>query len=334
MKLKIPQPISAGIILSYTCSSQCKHCIYYSSPKWKGNWMEEELLIETLEILSDMIKRSSFISFNYGIHFSGGEPFLNFELLLKAVEKAKKLNYTPILVETNAIWCTKEKTVLEKLEALKKAGLDGILISVNPFLLEYVPFKRTELAIRCASQVFSNKVLIYQEIFYYEFKKLNISGTLFLHEYLKRGGYGLYYAELLPVGRACYELSFLFKKYPSEVFFGKNCKTELLNPYHVHIDNYGNYITGFCAGLSLGHISELKSLVKEGMDLKKKPLLHILMQDIKLLYQIAVNEYGYQPLSQGYISKCHLCLDIRKFLVSKNVNFQELSPKEYYQQVI
>ncbi|MDW8135808.1 MAG: radical SAM protein [Thermodesulfobacterium sp.] len=331
MKLKIPKPISAGIILSYKCSSQCKHCLYYSSPLWKGDWMEEELLTETLEILSTLVKRSSFLSFNYGVHLSGGEPFLNFELLLKAVKIAKKLKISPILVETNAVWCLREDLSLEKLRTLKEVGLDGILISVNPFLLEYVPFKRTKLAIDCAFRIFSEGVLIYQEVFYHEFKRLNIEETLPLKNYLEKSGYGLYFAELLPMGRACYELSFLFKKYPPEVFFGKNCKAELLSPYHVHVDNYGNYLTGFCAGLSLGHITELKSLVEEGINLKKKPLLDLLLQDIKLFYQMAVKEFGYQPPEEGFISKCHLCLDIRRFLVSKGANFQELVPKEYYQ---
>lgn len=329
-RVRLPCPISAGVILSYRCTSRCKHCIYFCSPFWKDNWMEEDLLFETLEILSRMVKRSPLLSFNYGIHFSGGEPFLNFDLLVEAVYKAKKLNFSPILVETNAMWCIKKDEALSKLKKLKEAGLDGILISVNPFLVEHVSFKRTKLAVECASEIFPNGVLIYQTIFYHEFIKQGLEGTLSLEEFLKKASYTLAYAKILPMGRACYELSFLFKKYPPQAFFGKNCSLELLSPIHVHVDNYGNYITGFCAGISWGHITELPIYTKEGVDLNNKPILRALLTDIKELYHLAQEDFGYQPSEQGYVSKCHLCLEIRKFLVEKNANFQELAPLDYY----
>lgn len=333
MKIRLPSPVSAGVMLSYKCSSKCKHCIYFSSPLWSADWMKEDLLYETLKILSKMIKRSPFLSFNYGIHFSGGEPSLNFDLLLKAIEMAKSMGFSPILVETNAVWCIKKEETLFKLKQLKEAGLDGILISVNPFLVEHVPFKRTKLAVECAYEIFPDGVLVYQTIFYHEFTKQRLEETLSLDEFLKKAGHTLSYAELLPMGRACYELSFLFKKFPPQAFFGENCSLELLNPVHVHVDNYGNYITGFCAGLSWGHITELPKFLREGIDLSKKPLFKALLRDMKELYYFATEEFGYQPLESGYISKCHLCLDIRKFLVKRGTSFNELLPLEYYKLV-
>jgi hypothetical protein len=41
---------------------------------------------------------------------------------------------------------------------------------------------------------------------------------------------------------------------------------------------------------------------------------------------------GYPELPEGYISKCHLCLDIRKFLVS-TADYPELKPAEFYDQL-
>jgi hypothetical protein len=43
-------------------------------------------------------------------------------------------------------------------------------------------------------------------------------------------------------------------------------------------------------------------------------------------------DVGYQELSEGYVSKCHLCLDIRKYLAS-NGDYDELKPREFYEQL-
>jgi len=38
---------------------------------------------------------------------------------------------------------------------------------------------------------------------------------------------------------------------------------------------------------------------------------------------------GYKR-KEGYINKCHLCLDIRKFLIENNLEFNSLKPVEFY----
>jgi hypothetical protein len=40
-------------------------------------------------------------------------------------------------------------------------------------------------------------------------------------------------------------------------------------------------------------------------------------------------DWGYTESSQGYVSKCDLCLDLRSYLVSQ-ADFEELKPKELY----
>ena len=144
-KLYIPEPVSGGILLSYRCTSECKHCMYACSSKWRGDWISEENLEKILIQLSGKIKRNVFgsdsVGINSGLHFTGGEPFLNFELLLKAVEMAHKLGIPSTFVETNCFWCIDEENAKQKLTQLKDAGLKGILISVNPFILEQVPFE-------------------------------------------------------------------------------------------------------------------------------------------------------------------------------------------------
>jgi len=183
MKLKLPESISGGLLLSYQCNAECCHCMYACSPKWK-DWISEENLEKILNQLASKIKPSPFgaktVSLNYGFHFTGGEPFLNFKLLLKAVEIARELRIPSTFVETNCYWCIDDEITREKLELLKEKGLKGILISVNPFYLEYVPFERTERGIRISQEVFGGNVMVYQLEYYFQFKKLNIRKKLSL----------------------------------------------------------------------------------------------------------------------------------------------------------
>jgi MoaA/NifB/PqqE/SkfB family radical SAM enzyme len=333
--LPIPEPFSGGIFLSYKCTSECRHCMYACSPKWKSDWISVKDLEEVLTQLAAKINKrypAEFkkIGINYGIHFTGGEPFLNFELLLKAVEIASELEIPAMFVETNCFWCVSDEVTRERLTQLKDAGLHGILVSANPFILEYVPFERTERAVRISKELFGENVIVYQEFFYRQFKILNLKSTLSFGSYLQRTGLeSLYYIELIPMGRAPYKLGHLFRKYPAERFFGDSCREELTRSWHVHVDNYCNYITGYCAGISLGDARNLDSICREGVDLDKHPIIKALVMDVKELYKIAI-EFDYKELPNGYISKCHLCMDIRRHIVQRTSEFEELRPKEFY----
>ncbi len=333
-KVKLPGLISGGLLLSYQCNAECRHCMYACSPKWKGR-ISEEQLVTILVQLAGRIKPSPYgpdgVSFNHGLHFTGGEPFLNFQLLLKAAEIAKELNIPSTFVETDCYWCTNDMVTREKLLLLKRAGLKGILISVNPYYLEYVPFERTERGIRAAREIFGENLMIYQLSYYIVFKKLGIKGKYLLEDYLNlvnhedlaRG------VEMFLMGRAAYRLNALYTKYPMERFFDNPCEPSFLRNWHNHFDSYGNYLPGYCGGISLGSCQHLNELLDEGVDLDQHPILRfIIEQDFQGLYHFA-REFGYGELAEGYISKCHLCIDIRKHLSAAG-EFEELRPKEFY----
>lgn len=193
--MRIPRVHSAGLLLSYRCSGACRHCLYASSPGWAPDWIHEEDAEVVLAALSETMRGRYFpgetLGLNKGLHFTGGEPFLNFELLLRLVELAKRFSIPCTFVETNAFWCVGDRSTEERLKALKAAGLDGILISVNPFLLEHVPFERTKRAIRAALSSFGpQNTMVYQDVFYEQFRDLGIEGTVPLEDYLRIGGWG------------------------------------------------------------------------------------------------------------------------------------------------
>lgn len=329
--LFVPRPISAGVILSYECNSMCKHCMYACSPKFRSGWVSEDNLEKILSYLSGKILPSPLgsnrVSLNYGLHFTGGEPFLNFNLLVKAVKLAKKFQIPSTFVETNSFWCMDDKTTYEKLLKLKNFGLNGILISVNPFLIEHIPFERIERNVRLSNEIFGVNTLVYQEEFYRQFKLINLKGTLPFYDYLNKFGYeGLSSAELLPMGRAVYELSSFFQKLPAKYFFKESCKHEITRNWHVHIDSYGNYIPGYCGGISLGSIYS----ISDEINLEDLTIVSLLMKNLESLYSFASHEFNYEERKDGYVSKCHLCLDIRKHIVSQTEKFPELKPIEFY----
>ncbi len=288
-----------------------------------------------LKQLSGKIKPSHYgsdkVSLNYGLPFTGGEPFLNLELLLKAVEIANELGIPSTFVETNCYWAADEETAREKLALLKSKGLKGILISVNPFYLEYVPFDRTARAIKISQELFPGNVMVYQMEYYLQFRELDIKKVLPLEEYLKMVELNDLQrrVELFLTGRAAYQLKDLYPKYNAIYFFDKPCQPPFLRSWHNHIDNYGNYLPGYCGGISLGDAQNLDLICEEGIDANSHPILNFLTaSDFEGLFQFVTRNFGYEEKSEGYVSKCHLCLDIRKHLAREG--FEELAPKEFY----
>ena len=290
-RAKIPQPISGGLLLSYKCSAECRHCMYACSPKWKGDWIAKEDLEEVLSQLAGRIRPSPWgdqaVSLNYGLHFTGGEPFLNFELLVEAVEMAEELKIPSTFVETNCFWCSNDETTRERLRLLKGAGLKGILISVNPFYAEYVPFERTERCIRISQEVFGANVTVYQVAYYNRFKRLGIKERISLEDYLElaKSERLTEQVELFLMGRATRQLREFYPTYPAHRFFNEPCQPPFLREWHNHFDNYGNFMPGYCGGISLGHWRNLDALEREGIDLEEHPVLGFLIAgDMRGLY--------------------------------------------------
>ncbi|MDZ7301525.1 MAG: radical SAM protein [candidate division KSB1 bacterium] len=340
MIYKIPKPISGGLILSYKCNARCRHCMYACSPKWSHDWPSEKELTTILAQLAKYIRPSPYgpelVSVNHGLHFTGGEPFMNFNLLCQAVEIAHALGIPSLFVETNCFWCVNDEITKEKLQILKAKGLHGILISVNPFYLEFIPFERTERGINIAAEIFGRNLMVYQLEYYRRFKKYGITGRVKFQNYLRLEKEEDVFrsVEFFLMGRASYDLEATleryFAKFPANAFFEQPCSPPLLRNWHNHFDNYGNFIPGYCGGISLGDCRDLQRLLVEGIDTNEYPVLKFLLEDDFEGFFRFAEDFGYRALPGGYFTKCHLCTDIRKYLVMKH-DFTELRPKEFYE---
>ena len=321
-------PSELGIILSYQCNAECKHCLYACGREWT-EWMTIGQLKEALDVLSGW-------SHDFQVHHTGGEPFMNFPLLLEAARLTREMGITQF-VETNALWCTNEDRAYDWLGQLSAAGLDGILISCSPFQAEKVPLRRVLLAVEAAGKVFGyGSVGVYQTHCIREVSQFAVDETVPIEAYVERYGaeragrmfWGMY--GLIDSGRASYTLGHLTQKYPPERFRGYNCRRELLYAHHSHFDVYGNYISWFCGGLRMGSWRDFDDMLNRYERRDYPELTGILIDDGPYgLYRFARDKYEYCPLEDGYVGKCHLCVDARKHLSSQG-EFVELQPSQFY----
>lgn len=323
---------SAGIILSYKCNSRCRHCLYCCSPQWK-DWMGVDLLKAIYEgtLASARSRR--------GFHLAGGEAFLNFPLLLQAVELASHYGIPLDYVETNAGWFTDEESAVEKLTQLRDAGLSCLLVSASPFHAEHIPVGKTLGAIRASLRVFGQYgTMVWLPEFLRELTRITDTDTLAFEEYVEAVGLrqarsaAEYGGQLIPGGRSGSTLAHLLPQRPKEAFFGSDCSYELLRSGRGHFDPYGNIITGVCSGISVGDSHDLVSAYRD-FRLADHPIIETLCtRGVEGLYEMASTVYGYVA-RDSYSGQCHLCMDIRRHLVAAGAEYPELAPKEFYAQV-
>ena len=89
--------------------------------------------------------------------------------------------------ETNCFWCTSVEVARERFLELKAAGLEGVLVSANPFVVEHVPFDRVEKGVAAALEVFGERgTLVYHPVYLRALGALGVRGTLKFEDYERR----------------------------------------------------------------------------------------------------------------------------------------------------
>jgi hypothetical protein len=273
------------------------------------------------------------------VHFTGGEPFLHFDLLLEGVRGAVDRGIT-CYVETSASWCLDDEQVQQRFDSLRQAGMQAVLISCSPFHAEKIPPVRTLRAVRASLEVFGARgTIIYLPEYLKVVQQFELERPTPLSRYeeilgeeeagrILWQGYGI-----ISGGRSGYRLGHLVPKYPAEAFEGVTCKRDILYAHHSHFDLYGNYISGFCGGLSIGSWRDVSQVLDDFRDGNYTPLIKVLIERGPLgLAEMALEEYGYKLSCDGYTGKCHLCVDVRRHLVEVG-DFAELRPPGFYEKI-
>jgi hypothetical protein len=133
-----------GIVLTARCNASCAHCSKSYSP-----YRTEHLSLETIFRLMNEaadVDDGEPLSFE----LTGGEPFLEFESLVKVVSHGGRLGATVSCV-TNAFWAVDDERAQAKLSLLYDCGLTALAVSVSRFHVEFVPLHRARRALAVAS---------------------------------------------------------------------------------------------------------------------------------------------------------------------------------------
>ncbi|MBN2426502.1 MAG: radical SAM protein [Calditrichaceae bacterium] len=324
MTLKIANLQSGGLITNYNCTSRCRHCLYACSPRRSKDYITYNQAKENFRKIKSLNCHS--------VHIGGGEPFLNPAGLEKILEAAADCEMNIDYVETNSSWFRDEGQSVKLLLRLKSKGLHTLLISISPFHNEYIPFNKVKGVMKACVQT-GIRVFPWISDFYDEINEFDDCLEHSMHEFTQKFGKdyltdipGRYWIHL--GGRAVSTYRELYPLQPLEDLLspGGHC-SELTDTTHFHADLYGNYIPGLCSGLSI-------KLGDIGAELCKAdyPLINLLYDEgINSFFNHAVNSFNFKP-EQEYLNKCHLCLDIRSFLIlEKNYKSHELQPESFYE---
>jgi hypothetical protein len=325
--LNIQHLQSGGLITNYSCTSQCGHCLYGCSPAREKGYIDEETTQKNFQIMKELGCHT--------IHVGGGEPFLNVEGLQMVLHVAQRTKMGITYVETNSSWCQDEDDAVELLAVLKQQGLSTLLVSISPFHNAYIPFSKVK-AVAGACRRAGISVFPWISDFYSEIDAFDDQKTHEMTEYEKRFGPG--YLKKLPSrywihlgGRALKTFETVFEKKNVKAILSmhKSGCEELQDVSHFHLDLFGNYVPGLCSGLAIQ-----RQDLGRPIDSNRYPFLSVLFRSgVRGLFDMASGQYGFYP-SDGYISKCHLCYDIRRFLVlKKRLASHELQPVALYEAV-
>lgn len=314
---------SGGMITNYDCSSKCKHCVYASSPCWPKDYITVDMASEIFQVLRKFQCTA--------VHIGGGEPLLHptnlFPILKSAGENGIHIEY----IETNASWYKDLRKTGDLLRELQKYHVNTLLVSIDPFHNEFVPFYKVKGVVE-ACQQFGVEVFPWLMEFWDDLEAMGDTKIHKLEEYEQFFGND-YQIQLLKRyhlnfrGRALQTYKGYLQSYSTEKILQNSgpCR-ELAGVHHFHIDLYGNFILQSCAGLAI-HFRDLTL----GVTAEKYPILYALDSiGIKGLYDLAVGSYGFIP-KQHYTGKCDLCYDIRKYLVmDQKLDLSDLQPIGHY----
>ena len=324
-------PTDLGIILTYHCQCACAHCLYNCGPGW-SDWMSFESVESAMQ--ATMAWKQP-----VRVRLTGGEPFLNYPLLLHAVQVASRMQIS-CYAETNAGWCVQGDLVADRFLQLRDNGLQAILISCSPFHAAVIPLKRTLLAIAVALEVFgSDRVMVYMVEWLDQLRRFGFDDAIPLDQYIESYGAGptgvMFWQgySLVPGGRSGFHLGHLTHRQQVSAFQGENCRPEIVYPHRAQLDLYGNIIPSYCGGLTPGRWENIPQLREDFKMDGFSPLIAILVDSGPFgLFTFARDQHGYRPLRSGYVGKCHLCVDVRRHL-AKFGGFVELKPHQFYESI-
>ncbi len=123
-------------MVTYQCSGRCKHCSVDGKLNHSGGvkHVAESRAVEVVEELADMFSISSIMTF-------GGEPLLYADVVCAIHETAGRCGIDRRQLITNGYFTKEEGRRKQVAMALKEAGVNDLLLSVDAFHQEAIPLE-------------------------------------------------------------------------------------------------------------------------------------------------------------------------------------------------
>jgi MoaA/NifB/PqqE/SkfB family radical SAM enzyme len=288
------------LLLTYKCSFECDHCFVWGSP-----WQEGTM---TLGQIQEILRQGEELGTVEWVYFEGGEPFLYYAALVRAVQAAA-LHGFKIGIVTNAYWATSRDDALECLRPF--AGLVHDL-SISSDL--YHGNERLTRQARAASSA--------AEALRMPTKILSIAEPEVGDAASPRGQLPAGESAVRFRGRAVEKLASRAAQRPWSEFTECPCE-DFRDPGRVHLDPFGN--VHVCQGITIGnvHQNSLKQ-IWEKYDPESHPVIGPLLRGgpVEL-----VKTYDL-PHADSYADACHFCYESRVTLRSRFPDI--LAPDQMY----
>lgn len=301
-----PHPSLTGLhfLLTYQCTFECDHCFAWGSP-WQSGTFSMAKIRQALE----QAERLGTID---EIYFEGGEPFIYYATLVKAVEEAHQRGFQ-VGVVSNSYWAITFEDALEWLRPF--AGLiSGLTVSSDLYHYDEMQSQQVRNAAAAAEvlRIPLGTICVAQP------ETLEARATLGrLPANEPDEGSNIMYR-----GRAVEKLVPRAHLHPWQEF--RECPYEdLRSPGRVHLDPLG-YLH-ICQGISLGNLFERPlQEIWEDYDPETHPITSVLLNG----GPVELVERYHLPHDEQYADACHLCYQARLALRKQFPEY--LAPDQMY----
>ena len=313
---------SVGLILTYKCNCACEYC-YYACDPGKGGLMPVDMAIDTWQAVIRMTGDHA------RIHLTGGEPFLDWDRMVKILEAAQAKNLGPTdMIETNGFWAENDHVVRDRLILLDKMGMQRLRISCDLYHQEYVDIELVRRLVRVAREVLGEeRVLVRWQAYLDDPRDLSALSAADVRQAQIEA------AQAFPCrfnGRAACDLADALSTKTIDELARFNCERAFLDARGVHVDPYGHVFSSTCSGIIVGNVSkQALDRIWANFHPKVYPMVSTLFRQGPAGLLQAARDQAYVPRN-FYAGKCHLCSHIRQYLVDHHMCALVVGPPDSY----
>lgn len=278
-------------LLTYRCDLECDHCFVWGSPKAKG--------VFTLKQIRNILTESKKLGTVNYVAIEGGEPFLYYPIMVKAVKEAVNVGFH-VEILSNCYWATCLEDAIEWLFPIAEAKNVELSLSSDLYHGENWEIGEVKNAVMAA-----NALNIKAGVIAVKYKDTEVPCPNNIE------GAKVDLWELMYRGRAFSKLTEKANKKSWREF--TKCPYEnFANQERIHIDPLG-YVH-VCQGISIGNAWQKPfSKIIEEYNPYENPILEPLVRG----GPVALIEKFGLPHDEVYADACHLCCAARCMLREK-----------------